>query len=404
MSMAASPPKVPGDAGVEMEELYNQEEDLLRKANLVISHLVPGDAGVEMEEIHNQEEDLLSKANQVISHLNLELDTKANELAELRNEYADNKEFCNRIITQLVKILQSRDATILELEQKNEHNSAVARCLKSENDQMQDYYLREIKDLKVQLECSMEWQEQLEQQVEEKVEQQLAKEEEISRSLLEEMEKLKESMQAENLEYIRNSSDKFEALKEELEEKEEALQFAEDLNCTLMVKEVAANQELQNARKESINGLLEVMTDDPHWSTIRIKRMGEINGQVFREACLGKFSNEEVDAASAKLCSLWEQHLADPHWHPFKHICIGDQPPQEVIDENDEKLKELRNEYGKVVHDAVTKALAELNEYNPSGRYPVYEMWNLKEGRKANMKEIVQHLINQLKIRKRKRR
>ncbi|CAN1768022.1 Factor of DNA methylation 2, partial [Linum perenne] len=78
--------------------------------------------------------------------------------------------------------------------------------------------------------------------------------------------------------------------------------------------------------------------------------------------------------------------------------------PQEVIDEEDEKLKQLRNEYGKVAYEAVTKALMELNEYNPSGRYPVHQAWNFREGRKATMKEIVHFLINQLKTHKRKRR
>lgn len=39
---------------------------------------------------------------------------------------------------------------------------------------------------------------------------------------------------------------------------------------------------------------------------------------------------------------------------------------QEIIDEDDEKL-ELRNDCGEVVYNAVTNALLELNQYNPSG-------------------------------------
>ncbi|KAI9157395.1 hypothetical protein LWI28_021878 [Acer negundo] len=76
---------------------------------------------------------------------------------------------------------------------------------------------------------------------------------------------------------------------------------------------------------------------------------------------------------------------------------------QEIIDDEDEKLKDLRNEYGEAVYEAVTNALLELNEYNPSGRYVVPEVWNLKERRKATLKEIIQYIMKQLKTHKRKR-
>ncbi|KHG06539.1 Laminin subunit alpha-2 [Gossypium arboreum] len=77
---------------------------------------------------------------------------------------------------------------------------------------------------------------------------------------------------------------------------------------------------------------------------------------------------------------------------------------QEILDEDDEKLKELRNEYGDVVFEAVSTALMEMNEYNVSGRYPVREVWNRKEERKATMKEIMEYTIKQLKNHKGKRK
>ena len=76
---------------------------------------------------------------------------------------------------------------------------------------------------------------------------------------------------------------------------------------------------------------------------------------------------------------------------------------QEIIDENDEKLKSLKDEYGDEVYQAVVKALDEMNEYNPSGRYPLPELWNLKAGRTASLREGVEHILKLWKVNKRKR-
>lgn len=77
---------------------------------------------------------------------------------------------------------------------------------------------------------------------------------------------------------------------------------------------------------------------------------------------------------------------------------------REIIDEEDEKLKELRNEYGDEIYNAVLAPLKELNEYNPSGRYPVQELWNFQEDRKASLKEGMMHVLKQWKLLKRKRK
>lgn len=54
---------------------------------------------------------------------------------------------------------------------------------------------------------------------------------------------------------------------------------------------------------------------------------------------------------------------------------------QEIVDEEDEKLQNLKQEWGNDIYMAVITALKELNEYNPSGRYVVAELWNFKEQR-----------------------
>lgn len=76
---------------------------------------------------------------------------------------------------------------------------------------------------------------------------------------------------------------------------------------------------------------------------------------------------------------------------------------QEVIQEDDEKLQALKAELGDEVYEVVTTALLEMNEYNPSGRHVISELWNFKEGRKATLKEVIRYIIKQWKTLKRKR-
>lgn len=53
---------------------------------------------------------------------------------------------------------------------------------------------------------------------------------------------------------------------------------------------------------------------------IGIKRMGELDTKPFLTATKRKFSSEEADEKGVELCSLWEDYLRDPSWHPFKII------------------------------------------------------------------------------------
>jgi hypothetical protein len=76
---------------------------------------------------------------------------------------------------------------------------------------------------------------------------------------------------------------------------------------------------------------------------------------------------------------------------------------QQIIDEGDEKLVGLKEQLGEEVCKAVTTALLEINEYNPSGSYVVSELWNNKENKKASMGEVVDHILKQWKLQKRKR-
>ncbi|URE40771.1 XS zinc finger domain [Musa troglodytarum] len=92
--------------------------------------------------------------------------------------------------------------------------------------------------------------------------------------------------------------------------------------------------------------------------------------------------------------------LKNPKKYEFDGIHIH---PAEVIKDDDEKLRALKEELGDAVYKAVTTALLEMNEYNPSGRYPIPELWNSKAGRKATLTEVINYILKQWKTYKRKR-
>ncbi|XP_072979178.1 factor of DNA methylation 1-like [Typha angustifolia] len=190
--------------------------------------------------------------------------------------------------------------------------------------------------------------------------------------------------------------DKMENLSEKLEQEKERL---EELYGDLVSKERKSNDELQEVRKELIMGLDGMLSGR---TLIGIKRMGELDEKPFQNACKKRYSAEEAETKAAELCSSWQEELKKPSWHPYKILNYGGET-KEIVDEDDPKLRSLWIELGDDVCNAVKTALLELNEYNPSGRYVVSELWNFKEGRKATVKEVLQYVIKQWKTNKRKR-
>ncbi|KAL2479054.1 Factor of DNA methylation 1 [Forsythia ovata] len=193
---------------------------------------------------------------------------------------------------------------------------------------------------------------------------------------------------------------KIKEMNEQLDEKIEEMDGLEDLNKQLVTKELLSNDELQKARKELIAGLSEMLSSSR--VNIGIKRMGEIDEKSFQNTCKQRFPAEEAEIKTAELCSLWQDKLKNPGFHPFKIIQV-DGKHEEVLDEDDESLFKLKDEWGDEIYNGVTTALKELNEYNPSGRYVVPELWNFKENRKATLKEVISYILKQLKTLKRKR-
>jgi gentisate 1,2-dioxygenase len=76
---------------------------------------------------------------------------------------------------------------------------------------------------------------------------------------------------------------------------------------------------------------------------------------------------------------------------------------QQILNEGDEELRNLKKEWGDEIYTAVVTALNELEEYNPSGRYVVSELWNFKEGRKATLKEVIAYIVKNINTLKRKK-
>ncbi|XP_061342494.1 factor of DNA methylation 1-like [Gastrolobium bilobum] len=193
---------------------------------------------------------------------------------------------------------------------------------------------------------------------------------------------------------------KMKEMNDDLLEKIENLEGMEEMNKTLIFKERLSNDELQEARKELIEGLNDMLNSTK--TNIGLKRMGELDQKVFVDICKKRFPLEDAGTKGVELCSLWQENVKNSAWHPFKVIIVDDKP-EAIIDVEDEKLQSLKQEWGDDIHSAVVKALKELNEYNPSGGYTVLELWNFKEKRKATLKEVISYIVEHIKPLKRKR-
>ncbi|KAL5538548.1 hypothetical protein UlMin_046348, partial [Ulmus minor] len=189
-----------------------------------------------------------------------------------------------------------------------------------------------------------------------------------------------------------------EATVAKLKEKEGELENCENMYQTLITAHFKSNEELQKARKVLIDSL----ESTPNCAHIGVKRMGELDSKPFIEAMKRKDYGEETESKALAICSLWEEHIKDSVWHPFKVIEVGGKHKQ-IIDSDDPKLKSLKEEMGKEVYQAVTTALTEMNEYNASANYIVSELWNFKAGRKATLAEAIESVLRQWKASKKRR-
>lgn len=147
--------------------------------------------------------------------------------------------------------------------------------------------------------------------------------------------------------------------------------------------------------------------------------IGQVDDKSFVKSFEKIFSDKVIQLEQAAvLVSKWQEEVYNAAWYPFKFVGTGDGMKafyvtcsihiisqysfctclflvignmwvilQEIVDDEDEKLKNLSEEFGEDVKNSVKIALKELNEFNPSGRYAVPTLWNFAHGREATLKE-----------------
>lgn len=310
--------------------------------------------------------------------LKIELDSK-------RSEFASRSAQLDALVAQ-----SDSDKWKLEDEKKmNDMKSSSLELASIEQKKADEDVLKILEEQKNEKEAAMKKILQLEKQLDAK------------QTLELEIQQLRGNLQViklmggENPEVIQ----KIDVLNEEIKVKMKKLEVLEALNQNLVVKERKSNDELQDARKELITSLSDILSNS---RIIGIKRMGELDDKVFYNACIKKYPKDLAEENAATFCSKWQDELKNPEWHPFRMAMVDGQL-KEVIKEDDEKLVSLKEELGPDVCSAVSRALLEMNEYNPSGRYVVPELWNFKEQRKACLKEVALYLLKPWNRNKRKR-
>ncbi|KAJ0253347.1 Factor of DNA methylation 4 [Hirschfeldia incana] len=363
------------------------------------------------------------KAMTLVSNLETTLENKSTDLEEIESKYKETSTALQRSMREKDNMIDAHNEKMNSMQQKardylasihNEHKKA-AQHLEAQRKEFEERerYLDKCQSVNKTERRKLQWQKQKnlmateEQNKADEEMTRLAKQQQREKDELRErvknLEKKLDDELALELEIERmrgglqvmghmedpDMKEEIEKTKEKLKEKEEESEYQESLYQSLVVKHCYTNDELQDARKALIKSMQELGVR----AQISVKRMGALDEKPFQKVAKERYPAEESEVEAAKLCSLWDNHLRDSGWHPIKVIQI-DGNPKEVLNEEDEKLKELKKEMGDEVFEAVTQALMERNEYNGSGRYIVPELWNFKEGRKATLKEGVGYLMN----------
>ncbi|XP_078446272.1 factor of DNA methylation 5-like [Wolffia australiana] len=393
----------------------NEEEYL--KTNRIVSDLASQIASKnehlhDLERKYNETTFSLRKVMDEKDKLHLTYNKEMEKMQKLSRDHSrrifEENETLRRQVELRQAELDSRNKKLSELVARNDterreldlEREKIAETKKSLGDALKiadEKFLKLATDHKTEKEATLNKILQLEKQLDEKQKLEL----EIAQ-LKRNMQLMKHGMGG-DYELVEMSKEfkekKMEEMSKELEEKIEDLENLEDNYTALLVKQRQSTDELIEARKELISGLKERLTGRP--ITIGIKRMGEVDAKYFHKVCEQKHPDDWL-AQSAILASKWNEELRNPEWHPFKTITVDGKSKLEV-DWEDQRLMELKTEWGDEACEGVIGALREMDEYNASGRYAVPELWHFKAERKATLQEVISFVLNKWKPLKRKR-
>ncbi|PIA45763.1 hypothetical protein AQUCO_01600188v1 [Aquilegia coerulea] len=169
-------------------------------------------------------------------------------------------------------------------------------------------------------------------------------------------------------------------------------------------KEDALNKILQLEKKLDAKQKLELEIEELKGNLQVMKHMGGEDDQNVQEKMKEiddelKDKIEEMESLETlNQTLLVKERKSNDELQEARKELIG-----EIVNKEDEKLIRVRQELGDEVCEAIITALKEMNEANPSGRYIVRELWNLKEQRKATLKEVIAYILKKLRMNKRKR-
>ncbi|XBH84055.1 hypothetical protein VPH35_072332 [Triticum aestivum] len=381
--------RAPGPVGEHLQKngdlktVAELENEGTRKTDKLVANLA---SAIEVKTKHAQE--LECKYNETTTSLDKVMEEKELVLQRYNDEIRNMQQIARRhsqmILNENQKLRSELEAKMQDLEFKSRQLDELA--VRSDSDRRNLEKEKEKREKKAALDEIIKLEQKLD--AKQKLELEI-------KQLQGKLEVMKHMPGEEDSE----SKRKIDELSAELQDKYDEMDAVEALHHTLLMKERISNDELQDARKKLIDGLRDVTTAR---ATVGVKRMGDLDLKSFAKACKGKMSEEDAEVTASILCSKWEEEIKNPEWHPFKVIMVEGRE-KEILREDDEKLQELKEEHGGEVYGLVTKALLEVNEYNPSGRYSVPELWNHKENRKATLKEVVQYVLRQWRTQKRKR-
>ncbi|CAH8382353.1 unnamed protein product [Eruca vesicaria subsp. sativa] len=408
------------DRGDELYGWLAKKEDYYSKT--VVGEQLRRQKQGDLVTLSGQEAELRRRTKTLVSDLENTLETRNNDLEEIESKYKEASTALEKSMKEKDEMINAHNEKMNKMQRTvrdylasiySEHEKAAQDLEKKRREfEERERYLDECQSLNNFERQKLQWQKQknlmateeqnkadeemmrlAKQQQREKDElhkkvQDLEKKLDDDLALELEIERLRGGLQV--MGHMKDMKEEIEKTKEKLKEKEEESEYQESLNQALVVKYGYTNDELQDARKALIKSMNELMSVR---AQISVKRMGELDEKPFQKLAKERYPAEEADVEAAKLCSLWDDHLSDSAWYPIKMVLI-DGIHKEVLNEEDEKLQELKRELGDEVFKAVTQALMERNEYNGSGRYIVPELWNFKEGRKATLKEGVVCLMD----------